>query len=59
MDALQRAEQCRAEEGISQPARILSHAASTGARDGADLIEDLLRLATRHPQSGVLVLRLA
>ena len=46
VDALRRAEKCRAKERIGQLARILSHAASTGALDGADTIEDMMNVAT-------------
>jgi hypothetical protein len=59
VDALRRAEQCRARERIARLARILSHAASTGARDGADSIEDMMGVATRLSELDVLILRQA
>jgi hypothetical protein len=57
VDALRRAEQCRAKERIARLARILSHAAEVGARDGADLIEDMMAVATGLSEFDVLILR--
>jgi hypothetical protein len=54
---LRRAEECRAKERVARLAQILSHAASTGARDGADLIEDMMAVATRLSELDVLVLQ--
>jgi hypothetical protein len=56
LDALRRAEQCRARERVVRLARILSHAASVGAVDGADAIEDMMAVATRLSELDVLVL---
>ena len=56
IDALRRAEQCRARERVGRLARILSHAASVGAADGADAIEDMMTVATRLSELEVLVL---
>jgi hypothetical protein len=59
LDALHRAEQCRAKERIARLARILTRAASTGAQDGADEIENMMSVATRLPELDVLILRCA
>ena len=59
VDALRRAEKCRAKERIGRLARILSHAASTGALDGADTIEDMMNVATSLSELDVLILRQA
>lgn len=59
VDALRRAEQCRAKERIARLARILSNAASIGAQDGADAIEDMMAVATRLSETDVLILRQA
>jgi hypothetical protein len=56
VDALRRAERCRARERVARLARILSHAASVGAADGADAIEDMMAVATRLSDLDVLVL---
>lgn len=56
VDALRRAEQCRARERVARLARILSHAASVGAADGADVIEGMMDVATRLSELDVLVL---
>ncbi|HEX4808801.1 MAG TPA: hypothetical protein VH325_07725 [Bryobacteraceae bacterium] len=56
VDALRRAEQCRAKERIARLARILSHAAEVGARDGADSIEDMMAIATGLSERDVLIL---
>lgn len=56
VDALRRAEQCRARERVARLARILFHAASVGASDGADAVEDMMAVATRLSELDVLVL---
>src|SRR5579871_5430101 len=57
LDALRRAEQCRAKERVARLARILSHAVSAGARDGADSIEDMMAIAGRLAESDLVILR--
>src|SRR4029077_7259259 len=59
VDALRRAEQCRAKERIARLARILSHAAEVGAADGADSIEEMMIVATGLSELDVLILRQA
>jgi hypothetical protein len=59
VDGLRRAEQCRAKERIARLARIVSNAASIGAHDGADAIEDMMAVATRLSETDVLILRQA
>lgn len=59
VDALRRAEQCRAKDRIARLARILAHAAEIGARDGADLVEEMMAVATGLSESDVLILRQA
>lgn len=59
VDALRRAEHCRVRERVARLARILSHAASVGAADGADAIEDMMAVATRLSELDVLVLSYA
>src|SRR5262249_16638949 len=56
VDGLRRAEQCRARERIARLARILCHAASAGAKDGADSIEDMMAVAIRLSEQDVLIL---
>ena len=57
VDALRRAEQCRAKDRIARLARILSHAAEGGAQDGADAIEDMMAVATGLSEVDVLILQ--
>jgi hypothetical protein len=59
VDALRRAEQCRAKDRIARLARILAHAAEIGARDGADLVEEMMTVATGLSELDVLILRQA
>jgi hypothetical protein len=59
VDALRRAEQCRAKERIGRLAKILGHAAEVGAQDGPDTVEEMMATATGLSDLEVLVLQLA
>jgi len=59
VDALRRAEQCRAKERIGRLAKILAHAAEVGAQDGPDTVEEMMATATGLSDLEVLVLQLA
>src|SRR5438270_8756537 len=56
LDALRRAEQCRAKDRVALLAKILAHAAQVGARDGADAVETMMSIAVALPDLDVLVL---
>jgi hypothetical protein len=59
VDALRRAEQCRAKERIGRLAKILAHAAEVGSQDGPDAVEEMMAIATGLSDGEVLVLQLA
>ena len=59
VDALRRAEQCRAKERIGRLAKILAHAAEVGSQDGPDAVEEMMATATGLSDAEILVLQLA
>jgi len=57
LDALRRAEQTRAKERIRRLGQILVHAAEFGPQEGADQVEEMMRLAVELTDTDVLVLK--
>jgi hypothetical protein len=56
IDALRRAEQCRAKSRITRLARILTNASAHGSHDGADVVEEMMAIATELSEIDMLVL---
>ena len=56
LDALRRAEQCRAKDRVARLAKILAHAAEAGAQDGADAVETMMSIAVALSELDILVL---
>jgi hypothetical protein len=55
--ALRRAEQSRAKERIRRLGRILVHAAEAGPKDGADYVEEMMRIAMEVTERDMVLLR--
>jgi hypothetical protein len=56
LDALRRAEQCRAKDRVERLAKILARAAEVGAQDGADAVETMMSITVVLSGRDVLVL---
>lgn len=59
VDALRRAEQCRAKKRIGRLAKILSHPAEVGSNDGPGAIEEMMATATGLSDAEVLIIQFA
>lgn len=57
-DAIRRAAECRAQDRVRRLAKILVHAEQVGAQDGADLVEEMMAIATGLSDLDVRVLDL-
>jgi hypothetical protein len=57
LDALRRAEQLRAKERIRRLGLIVMHAARVGPQEGADQVEEMMRIAADMTDEDVLVLK--
>lgn len=58
LDGFRRAEQSRAKDRIQRLGRVLVHAALSGPSEGADTVEDLMKVASELSERDVAVLRL-